>query len=117
MRVNGNLLNYNTMYQTRGIKENAASQSFAEEMKEAEEMKKAEETEKAEKTKDEEKVQEESKSDSEIITRPDGSKVLMITNQIGGMQTVTSIKLSEANPFQNDYKELSDFSDKTKAVD
>ena len=113
MRVNGNLpnYNYNTMYQTRGIKENTASQSFAEEMKEAEE------TKKAEKTKDEEKVPEESKSDSEVITRPDGSKVLMITNQIGGMQTVTSIKLSEANPFQNDYKEPSDFSDKAKAVD
>ena len=111
MRINGSLPDYNTMYQTRGIKENKESQSFAEEMKEAEE------TKKAEKTKDEEKVQEESKSDSEIITRPDGSKVLMITNQIGGMQTVTSIKLSEANPFQNDYKELSDFSDKAKAVD
>ncbi len=80
MRIGGSLPDYNTMYQTRGIKENT-------------------------------------RSDSEVITRPDGSKVLMITNQIGGMQTVTSIKLSEANPFQNDYKELSDFSDKAKAVD
>ncbi len=105
MRINGNLPNYNTMYQTRGIKEKTASQSFAEEMKEAE------------KTEDEEKAQEELKSDSEIITRPDGTKVLMITNQIGGMQTVTSIKLSEANPFPNDYKELSDFSEKAKTVD
>ncbi len=111
MRISCSSPNYNTMYQARGIKENSTSQSFVEEMKEAEE------TKKTEKTKDEEKVQEESKSDSEIITRPDGSKVLMITNQIGGMQTVTSIKLSEANPFQNDYKELSDFSDKAKAVD
>ncbi len=111
MRINGNLPNYNTMYQTREVKENTASQSFEEEMKEAEE------TKKAEKTEDEERTQEESKSDSEIITRPDGSKVLMITNQIGGMQTVTSIKLSEANPFQNDYKGLSDFSDKAKDVD
>ncbi len=111
MRVNGSLPNYNTVYQTRGIKENTVSQRFAEEMKEAEELRKAEET------KDEERTQEESKSDSEIITRPDGSKVLMITNQIGGMQTVTSIKLSEPTPFQNDYKELSDFSGKAKTVD
>lgn len=105
MRINDSLPNYNTMYQKRGIKDNTASQSFAEEMKEAEEMK------------DAERKQEESKSDSEIITRPDGSKVLMITNQIGGMETVTSIKLSQANPFQNDYKELSDISENAKAVD
>lgn len=111
MRIKGSLPDYNTMYQTRGINENTVSQSFAEEMKEAKE------TKKAEKTEDEERTQEKSKSDTEIITRPDGSKVLMITNQIGGMQTVTSIKLSGPNPFQNDYKELSDFSEETKTVD
>lgn len=46
---------------------------------------------------------EESKSDSEIVTQPDGSKTLVITNQIGGMQVVTSIELTKPNPLSNNH--------------
>lgn len=65
----------------------------------------------AQKDDEQEKVEEqernkvqESESDTEIITQADGSKILMITNQVGGMKTVTSIRLSKPNPLQNDYK-------------
>lgn len=44
----------------------------------------------------------ESKSDSEIITEPDGSRTLMITTQIGDMQTVMNIRLSEPSAFLQD---------------
>lgn len=56
-----------------------------------------------EKKEDNIESQKESESDTEIITQADGSRILMITNQIGGMKTVTSIRLSDPNPLQNDY--------------
>ncbi|MCM1251450.1 MAG: hypothetical protein NC321_01395 [Clostridium sp.] len=45
----------------------------------------------------------ESKSDSEIITQADGSKTLIITNQIGGMKMVTSIELSKPSPLAKEH--------------
>lgn len=39
---------------------------------------------------------------SEIIVRPDGSRVLMITVEIGGMQTAMSLQISEPTDLQND---------------
>lgn len=54
----------------------------------------------------EQKAENESKSDSEIITQPDGSKTLIITNQIGGMKTVTSIELSKPSPMANETQDL-----------
>lgn len=39
--------------------------------------------------------EQESNSDAEIITKPDGTKILMITTQIGETETVMSVKLSE----------------------
>lgn len=44
----------------------------------------------------------EAKSDSEIITRPDGSRTLMITTQIGDTQTVMNIRLSDPSAFPQD---------------
>lgn len=44
----------------------------------------------------------EAKSDSKIITEPDGSRTLMITTQIGDMQTVMNIRLSEPSVFQRE---------------
>lgn len=46
----------------------------------------------------------ESKSDSEIITRADGSRTLIITNQVGGMRTVTSIELSKPSPMMKEHE-------------
>lgn len=38
---------------------------------------------------------EESKTESEVIVKPDGSRVLIMTTQVGGMETVMSLKISE----------------------
>lgn len=38
---------------------------------------------------------EESKTDSEVIVKPDGSRVMIMTTQVGGMETVMSLKISE----------------------
>ncbi len=37
----------------------------------------------------------ESTSDSQIIVKPDGSRVLIVTTRIGGMQTTMSLKISD----------------------
>lgn len=39
--------------------------------------------------------EEESKTESEVIVKPDGSRVLITTTRIGGMETVMSLKISE----------------------
>jgi len=42
------------------------------------------------------------KTTSEIIVRPDGSRVLMITVDIGGTQAAMSLQISEPTVLQND---------------
>ncbi len=41
-------------------------------------------------------------SKTNIIVKPDGSRVLVVTMNIGGMETNMSIKISEATDMQND---------------
>lgn len=41
-------------------------------------------------------------TDSEIIVKPDGSRVLMITVDMGGTQAVMSLQISEPTDLQND---------------
>lgn len=48
----------------------------------------------------------ENTSDTEIITKPDGSRVLLITTQIGGMKKVTSIALSTPDPLMGELKNV-----------
>lgn len=60
-------------------------------------------TEKGSETKDDAEMGGEGKSESEIITNADGSKTLLITNQIGGTKMVTSIELSKPSPLMNDH--------------
>lgn len=45
------------------------------------------------------------KTDSEIITQPDGSRILMVTTQIGDTETVMNVRLSGPSAFQRDYVE------------
>ena len=42
----------------------------------------------------------ESESRSEVVVKPDGSKVLLVTTQVGGLQTVTSVELSKPDKLQ-----------------
>lgn len=39
---------------------------------------------------------------SDIIVKPDGARVLLMTTSIGGMQTSMSIKISEPTNFPNE---------------
>ncbi len=41
-------------------------------------------------------------SKTNIIVKPDGSRVLVVTMNIGGMETNMSLKISEATDMQND---------------
>lgn len=43
---------------------------------------------------------EESKTDSEVIVKPDGSRVLVTTTQVGGMEMVMSLEISEPTEFK-----------------
>lgn len=43
----------------------------------------------------------ESASDSQIIVKPDGSRVLIVTTRIGGMQTTMSLKISDPTDMPN----------------
>lgn len=55
--------------------------------------------------KDTEKSEEENedaKTETDIIVKPDGSRVLIMTMQIGGMKTMMSLKISEPTDMPND---------------
>ena len=43
-----------------------------------------------------------STSESQIITKPDGSRVLLVTTHVGGRETVMSIVLSQRSPLMGD---------------
>lgn len=47
-------------------------------------------------------AEEGSKTDTQILVRPDGSRVLLIKVMVAGMETTMSLKLSEATKMQND---------------
>lgn len=63
--------------------------------------------------KDSDDTQEE-KTDSEVIVRPDGSRVLMVTTHIGGAETVTSVKISEPSEFAQTNNYVEELMQKTK---
>ncbi len=46
--------------------------------------------------------EEESETKSEIIVKPDGSRVLVVTMQVGGMETTMSLEISKPTAMQND---------------
>ena len=62
-------------------------------------------TEPKEQSKIEENLQTESNSD--IIVKPDGSRVLVVTTNIGGMKTTMSLEISKPTNMLNNYQEAS----------
>ncbi|MEY8234370.1 hypothetical protein AALA36_01395 [Lachnospiraceae bacterium 66-29] len=50
----------------------------------------------------EDSTEEENKTDTQILVRPDGSRVLLVKVMVAGMETTMSLKLSEATKMQND---------------
>lgn len=51
------------------------------------------------------KKQQESKTDTDIIVKPDGSRVLLVTTRVCGMQTTMSLEISKPTAMQNDISE------------
>lgn len=49
--------------------------------------------------------QEESETETQIIVRPDGSRVLLVTMSVGGMETTMSLELSKPTDMQNEYRQ------------
>lgn len=49
-----------------------------------------------------EEEKEDAKTETDIIVKPDGSRVLVMTMQIGGMKTMMSLKISEPTDMPND---------------
>ncbi len=47
-------------------------------------------------------ISDEEQTKSEIVVKPDGSRILMVTMSVGGMETTISIKISEPTSIQND---------------
>lgn len=57
--------------------------------------------------------EQDSNTHSEIIVRPDGSRVLVITMDIAGTQTAMSLQISEPTDMQNDVSRRKDGGDET----
>ena len=62
-----------------------------------------EETQESEEKNEEKK--EESKTDTDIIVKPDGSRVLLVTTRVCGQQTTMSLEISKPTAMQNDISE------------
>lgn len=58
-----------------------------------------------EKTEDKRTKVEESTTDTDIIVKPDGSRVLVVTTNIGGMTTNMSLRISEPTKAPNEISE------------
>ena len=43
----------------------------------------------------------ESRTESNIVVKPDGSRVLVVTTEVGGMETTMSLKISEPTDLPN----------------
>lgn len=74
--------------------EKSSNKSVSEELPEKERLE--------EETPEESKEEEEAKSDSDIIVKPDGSRVLVMTMTFGGMKTSMSLEISGPTAMAND---------------
>lgn len=81
----------------RLLKEKLDSQS--EQNQKAEAVNQGEGTEE---TQESEEKKQESKTDTDIIVKADGSRVLLMTTRVCGMQTTMSVELSKPTAMQND---------------
>lgn len=73
--------------------------------------------EEMEKAEDEKEEMETSKTDTDVIVKPDGSRVLMVTTKVCGMQTTMSLEISKPTAMQNDISEDRDtFKNKGKML-
>lgn len=70
-----------------------------------------------EKSDDKKDMPEEEETKTEIVVRPDGSKVLMITVSVGGQEAVTSVELAKPTGEDIPNKDISGDTDMNDTVD
>lgn len=70
-----------------------------------------------EKSGDKKDMPEEEETRTEIVVRPDGSKVLMITVSVGGQEAVTSVELAKPTGEDIPSKDISGDTDMNDTVD
>ena len=70
-----------------------------------------------EKSDDKKDMPEEEETKTEIVVRPDGSKVLMITVSVGGQEAVTSVELAKPTGEDIPSKDISGDTDMNDTVD
>ena len=70
-----------------------------------------------EKSDDKKDMPEEEETKTEIVVRPDGSKVLMITVSVGGQEAVTSVELAKPTGGDIPSKDISGDTDMNDTVD
>ena len=70
-----------------------------------------------EKSGDKKDMPEEEETRTEIVVRPDGSKVLMITVSVGGQEAVTSVELAKPTGGDIPSKDISGDTDMNDTVD
>ena len=70
-----------------------------------------------EKSGDKKDMPEEEETKTEIVVRPDGSKVLMITVSVGGQEAVTSVELAKPTGGDIPSKDISGDTDMNDTVD
>lgn len=99
MNINGLGNLYDRTYET--YRTSKYAQSFAEFMNKMNENKdyvsdiSAKEESREEESNDRKDMPEEAETRTEIVVRPDGSKVLMITVTVGGQEAVTNVELAK----------------------
>lgn len=101
MNITGiDAMRYQEMYEAKRKKDGNDEEDFKDILpKEAAE---AEEKESCDVTAKETEETGEPQTKTDIIVRPDGSRVLVVTTTIGGMQTNMSLKISDATDMPND---------------
>ena len=70
-----------------------------------------------EKSDDKKDMPEEEETRTEIVVRPDGSKVLMITVTVGGQEAITSVELAKPTNDSIPSKDISGDTDMNDTVD
>ncbi len=92
----GHITEYGNVYKAAKVKEEKARHNKYFQI--------PEETEKSDELKQEQaaREKEESTTDTEILVKPDGSRVLVVTVNIGGMKTSMSLQLSKPTNWQNE---------------
>lgn len=111
MNVNGiGTTGYPAWYETRKSQQNTTGKGFANQVDKVEKVLSDEELEQT--------ANQESETKTDIIVKPDGSRVLVMTMSVGGMETNMSLEISKPTKILNEnLKQDTDRGDANKIID